>query len=219
MKISDAPTVSESDTGLQRTQEWYAQRAGKVTASPILKVYKKLKSGGYSSERETYFYQVLGERLSGVPASGFKNAAMQRGIDKEAEAREAYTRRTNYPVSEAPFVPHPRIKNAGASPDGFVGDDGLTEIKCPTTATAVKVLIADYLDETYQAQIQWQLACTGRKWCDYVVYDDRLPEHLRLYIRRIDRNDALIADVEKEVEKFLAEIDAAVAALDKKFAA
>lgn len=219
MKISDASMASDGDTSLQRTPTWYADRVGKATASPILKVYKKVKSGGYSSERETYFLQVLGERLSGVPASGFKSSAMQRGIDKEAEAREAYTRRTNYPVSEAPFVPHPRIKNAGASPDGYVGDDGLVEIKCPASATAVKVLLTEYLDETYSAQMQWQMACTGRLWCDYVVYDDRLPEHLRLYIRRIERNDALIAEVEKEVVKFLDEVDAAVAALNAKYKA
>jgi putative phage-type endonuclease len=219
MKISDAPMVSEGDTGLQRNDGWYADRCAKITASPILKVYKKLKSGGYSSERETYFFQVLGETLTGVPASGFKSAAMQRGIDKEAEAREAYQRKTNYPVYEAPFIPHPRIERAGASPDGFVGEDGLVEIKCPNSATTAKVLLSDYLDETYAAQMQWQMACTGRQWCDYAVYDDRMPEHLRLYVRRINRDDALIADVEKEVIKFLEEIDAAVAALTKKYAA
>lgn len=217
MKISEAPQTDE--VGLQRNAGWFADRCAKVTASPILKVYKKLKSGAYSSERETYFFQVLGETLTGVPATGFKNAAMQRGIDKEAEAREAYQRKTNYPVFEAPFIPHPRIERAGASPDGFVGDDGLVEIKCPSSATAAKVLLNDYLDETYAAQIQWQLACTGRQWCDYAVYDDRLPENLRLYIRRIERDDALIADAEKEVIKFLEEIDAAVVVLNAKYAA
>lgn len=219
MKISDAPQTADIAGMLQRTDAWYSDRCGKVTASPILKVYKKLKSGGYSSERETYFYQVLGEVLTGAPAAGFKSSAMQRGIDKEAEAREAYQRKTNYPVYEAPFIPHPRIERSGASPDGLVGEDGLVEIKCPTAATTAKVLLTDYLDETYAAQIQWQLACTGRQWCDYVVYDDRMPEHLRLYIKRIDRNDALIADVEKEVLKFLEEIDVAVAVLTKKYAA
>lgn len=219
MKISEAPMVSENDTGLQRNDAWYADRCGKVTASPILKVYKKLKSGGYSSEREGYFFQVLAETLTGVPASNFKSSAMQRGIDKENEAREAYTRKTNYPVFEAPFIPHPRINRAGASPDGFVGDDGLIEIKCPTAATTAKVLLNDYLDETYAAQMQWQMACTGRQWCDYVVYDDRMPENLRMYVRRINRDDALIADVEKEVIKFLEEIDAAVVAINTKYAA
>lgn len=219
MKIGDAPKTEEGGSSLQRNANWYADRCGKVTASPILKVYKKLKSGGYSAERETYFYQVLGEVLTGVPAGSGKSVAMQRGIDKEAEARDAYQRKTNYPVIEAPFVPHPTITGSGASPDGFVGDEGLVEIKCPTAATTSKVLLTDYLDETYAAQIQWQLACTERQWCDYVVYDDRMPEHLRLYVRRINRDDALIADVEKEVFKFLDEIDAAVVSLNRKYAA
>lgn len=219
MKISDAPMTADIVGMLQRTDGWYADRCGKVTASPIIKVYKKLKSGVYSSDREKYFYQVLAEQLTGVPASGFKTPAMQRGIDKESEAREAYTRKTNYPVIEAPFVSHPRIANTGASPDGYVGDDGLIEIKCPNSATTVEVWLKDFIDETYAAQMQWQLACTGRQWCDYVVYDDRMPEHLRLYVKRVQRNDALIADVEKEVVKFLEEIDAAIATLTKKYAA
>lgn len=216
MKISDAPATADSGS-LQRTPEWYEDRVGKVTGSPILKVYKKLKSGGYSSEREAYFFQVLAETLTHVPASSFKSSAMQRGIDKEAEGLAAYARKTNYPVYPAPFVPHPHIERAGASPDGFVSEDGLVELKCPNSATATKVLLNDYLDEAYAAQIQWQMACTGRSWCDYVVYDDRLPENLRLYVRRIERNDALIAEVEKEVVKFLAEIDAAVAILNQKY--
>jgi len=218
MKISNAPTTEDA-ASLQRTPEWYEARTGRVTASPIHKVYKKLKSGAYSSERETYFFQVLAERLTGVPAAGFKSSAMQRGIDKEAEAREAYQRKTNLPVTEAPFVRHPTIEGAGASPDGFVGDEGLIEIKVPNSATAAKVLLNDYLDPDYEAQMQWQMACTGRLWCDYAVYDDRMPENLRLYVRRINRDDALISEVEREVRKFLAEIEAAVAVLNKKYAA
>jgi putative phage-type endonuclease len=219
MKISDAPMILENDAGLQRNPGWFSDRCGKVTASPIIKVYKKLKSGGYSADREKYFFQVLAERLTGIPASSIKSAAIQRGIDKESEARGSYARRTNYPVIEAPFVPHPRIPNTGASPDGYVADDGLIEIKCPNSATAAEVLLKDYLDETYAGQMQWQMACTGRAWCDYVVYDDRLPEHLQLYIRRIERDDKLIAEIEKEVVKFLEEIDAAITALNTKYAA
>jgi len=219
MKIGNAPTVSENDTGLQRNEAWHADRCGKVTASPIIKVYKKNKNGSYSSERETYFYQVLSETLTRIPSTSVKSAAMQRGIDKEAEAREAYTRKTNYPVTEAPFVPHPRIKNAGASPDGYVGDDGLIEIKAPTSSTTVKVWLKDYLDETYLGQMQWQMACTGRQWCDYVVYDDRMPNGLQIYVKRIERDDAMIADIEKEVMKFLTEISDAVEALTNKHAA
>lgn len=215
MKISSAPTTEGES--LQRNDDWYAARAGKVTASPILKVYKRLKGGAYSKERTTYKYQLIAERLVGTTISGARNAAMQRGVEKEAEARDRYQRLTNLPVTEAPFVPHPHIGMAGASPDGFVGDDGLVEIKCPTSQTAVEVLLTEEVDEQYVAQIQWQLACTGRAWCDYVVFDDRLPETMQMFVKRIERNDALIREVEKEVREFISEISADVERLWNKY--
>lgn len=215
MKISSAPTTDGD--GQQRTTEWYAARAGKVTASPILKVYKKLKGGGYSKERTTYKYQLIAERLVGTTISQQRSAAMQRGVEKEAEARDRYQRLTNLPVTEAPFVPHPHIGDAGASPDGYVGDEGLVEIKCPTSQTAVEVLLTEEVEDQYEAQIQWQLACTGRAWCDYVVFDDRLPPSMQLFVKRIERDDLLIKSVEKEVREFIAEISADVERLWNKY--
>lgn len=215
MKISSAPTTEEN--GLQRTEEWYAQRAGKVTASPVLKVYKRLKGGGYSKDRQTYKFQLIAERLVGTTISQQRSAAMQRGVEKEAEARQRYQRITNLPVSEAPFVPHPTIGMAGASPDGFVGEEGLVEIKCPTSQTAVEVLLTEEVEDQYLAQIQWQLACTGRQWCDYVVFDDRLPPSMQLFVKRIQRDDDLIRLVEKEVREFIAEISADIERLWNKY--
>ena len=215
MKISSAPTTEEN--GLQRTQEWYAARAGKVTASPVLKVYKRLKNGNFSAERERYKFQLIAERLVGTTISSRQSAAMMRGVEKEAEARDRYQRQTNLAVTEAPFVPHPTIGMAGASPDGFVGDDGLVEIKCPQSQTAVEVLLTEKVDEEHDAQIQWQLACTGRQWCDYVVYDDRLPESMQLFVKRIERDDQLIKLVEKEVREFIAEISADIERLWSKY--
>lgn len=215
MKISSAPTTDGD--GQQRTEAWYAARAGKVTASPILKVYKRIRGGGYSKERETYKYQLIAERLVGTTISQQRNAAMQRGIEKEAEARDRYQRITNLPVTEAPFVPHPHIGDAGASPDGYVGDEGLVEIKCPTSQTAVEVLLTEEVDDQYLAQIQWQLACTGRAWCDYVVFDDRLPPSMQMFVKRIERNDELIRSVEKEVREFIAEISADIERLWNKY--
>lgn len=214
MKIGDAPKTEEG--GLQRNDAWYEARAGRVTASPVLKVYKKTKAG-YSTQREDYKFQLIAERLVGTTISGFKSASMTRGIQKEAEARERYQRLTNYPVTEVGFIPHPTIEMAGASPDGFVGDDGIIEVKCPDSKQAVEVLLNDYLDDAYKAQMMWQLACTGRQWADYVVFDDRLPPPMQLYVRRIERDDKLIADVETEVRKFLSEIAADMEALAKKY--
>lgn len=216
MKISSAPTTDEADPDAKRVA-WLAERGGKVTASPVLKVYKKLKNGNYSAEREAYKYQLIAERLVGTTIEGRKSADMRRGTEKEAEAREKYARRSNLPVTEAPFVPHPHIGMAGASPDGFVGDEGLIEIKAPTSQTAVEVLLTEEVADQYYAQIQWQLACTGRQWADYVVFDDRLPESMQLFVKRIERDDALIKSVEKEVREFIAEIEADIERLWSKY--
>jgi predicted phage-related endonuclease len=102
---------------------------------------------------------------------------------------------------------------AGASPDGLVGDDGLIEIKCPLTATHIETLLGQAPPSRYLAQMQWQMAVSGRAWCDFVSYDPRLPHSMRLFVRRIGRDDRLIAELEREVVRFLAEIDAVIAKL------
>jgi putative phage-type endonuclease len=216
MKISSAPTTEDGGS-LQRTEAWLRDRSGRVTASPILKVYKRLKNGGYSKERETYKLQLIAERLVGTTIEGRKSAAMQRGVEKEAEARDRYARTTNLPVTEAPFVPHPTIGDAGASPDGFVGEEGLVEIKAPTSQTAVEILLTEEVPEEYYAQCQWQMAVTGRKWVDFVVFDDRLPSSMQLFVKRIDRDELLIRGVEKEVREFIAEISADIERLWNKY--
>jgi predicted phage-related endonuclease len=141
---------------------------------------------------------------------------MQHGIDNEAAARNLYAFDVGQDVTETGFVLHPRIQWAGASPDGLVADDGLVEIKCPNTATHIETLLTEAVPAKYLHQMHWQMACTGRAWCDFVSYDPRLPAELRLFTRRIDRDDALIADMEREIEAFLAEVDATVAKLQSK---
>jgi hypothetical protein len=95
---------------------------------------------------------------------------------------------------------------SGASPDGLV-NDGIVEFKCPNTATHLEYLLADKVLEKYVTQMQWQMACTGRPWCDFVSYDPRLPEHLQMLVVRVPRNEVRIAELETEVRKFLAELD------------
>lgn len=102
-----------------------------------------------------------------------------------------------------PFVDHPRIAMSGASPDVLVGDDGLAEIKCPATHTHILTLLDGDIDADYLKQMQWQMACTNRQWCDFVSYDPRMPDHLRLFVRRIERDEASIRYLESEVEKFI----------------
>lgn len=200
----------------QRSEEWYQIRLGKVTASKISDIVAKTKTGTYAASREKYKAQLICERLTGRKAESFTNAAMQRGVDLEPIARQMYELETGFDVHEIAFAPHPKISHSGASPDGLVGDDGLIEIKCPETHTHIDFLRKKQPKHEYLLQMQWQMACTGRKWCDFVSYDDRLPEHLAYHTVRIERNDDLIAKLETEVIKFLAEIDDDIAELERE---
>lgn len=196
----------------QGTEDWHAKRRGKVTASRVADVIKKTKSG-YSTSRKNYAAQLLCERLTGRTAEGFTNAAMQWGVEKEPEAVAAYEFMKNVSVEKVDFVDHPSIAMAGASPDRLVGEDGLLEAKCPNTATHLETLTSGEIDEDYLTQIQWQLACTGRKWCDFVSFDPRLPAHLQLFIKRVDRDQRRIIELESEVSGFLRELAAQIASL------
>ena len=201
-------------TDQQRTNEWFAQRLGKVTASKVADVIARTKSG-YSASRENYLAQLVVERFTGTVAESYSNAAMQWGTDQEPFARAAYEHATGVLVEECGFVLHPEISESGASPDGLVGDDGLIEIKCPSTATMIDQLLTETVPGKYVTQMQWQMACTGRQWCDFVCFDPRMPEGLQLYIKRVDRDDAYIADLASEIRKFLAEVEAKVSALQR----
>lgn len=201
----------------QRSEEWYALRRGKVTASRIADVVATIKSGGYGASRATYMAQLIAERLTGETQDSYVSAAMQNGIDTEPEARAAYEFRTDAEVAEAGFVDHPSIPMSGASPDGYVGDDGLVEIKCPNTATHIDTLLTGKVPAKYIDQMQWQMACAGRAWCDFVSYDPRMPEPMRLWIKRVECSVTRIQYLEKEVSMFLAELDEKVAGLSKLY--
>jgi putative phage-type endonuclease len=194
---------------LQRSDEWYAARLGKVTASRIADVCARTKSG-WGASRKNYLAELIAERLTGVPTNGFVNAAMQWGTDMEPEARLAYEFYRDATVLEVGFVPHPSIAETGASPDGLVGADGLVELKCPGTATHIETLRGGSLPEKYFLQMQWQMACTGRAWCDFASYDPRMPESMRLFVDRVKRDDDAIQAIEKDVTDFLNDLRAIV---------
>lgn len=201
----------------QHSPEWFAARLGKVTASRISDVCAKTKTG-WGAGRRNYMAELVAERLTGTPAERYSNTAMQWGTATEPEARTAYAFYSDADVEEVGFVPHPTIAQSGASPDGLVGSDGLVEIKCPNTATHLDTLLAEgKIPERYLYQILWQLACTGRKWCDFASYDPRLPGSMRLYVQRIERDDMLIKALEKDVNAFLAELDETVATLRQRY--
>ena len=202
----------------QRTDEWFSARAGKVTASRVADLMAKTKSG-YSASRDNYMAQLIVERFTGGKAESFTNAAMAWGNEQEPFARAAYEARLGLFVDEVGFVPHPTIDGAGASPDGLVEDDGLVEIKCPNTATMIDVLINETVARKYYMQMQMQMACTERQWCDYVVFDPRMPESAQLFVKRINRDDKFIAEMESEIIKFLIELGAKFETLKSKLGA
>lgn len=201
---------------IQGSDEWKALRLGKVTASRVADVVAKTKSG-YSASRANYAAQLIAERLTGTPAETFTNAAMQHGTETEPEARSAYEFYHEVSVVEVAFVQHPTIINAGCSPDGLVGEDGLVEIKCPNTATHLDTLLGQAVPGKYETQIQFQLSCTGRQWCDFVSYDPRMPESMRLFIKRVPRDDARIKELETEVASFLLEMTVKLSKLNSLY--
>ena len=202
----------------QRTPEWFAERLGKITASRIADVVGKTKSGSYGAARKNYMAELLCQRLTGQQEDKFTSDAMRHGTDTEPAARAMYMLETGTDVTETGFIPHPTIAMSGASPDGLAGEDGLIEIKCPNTATHLEFLQSRKPKHEYLLQMQWQMACTGRQWCDFVSYDDRLPEKLAYRCIRIPRDDKLIAELEEEVVKFLTELDKTVHQLEEQAA-
>ena len=200
----------------QGTPEWFAARLCKVTASRVADIIAKTKSG-YSTSRANYMAELVCERLTGRQGDFFQNAAMAWGTNTEPMARAAYEALEGMLVEETGFVSHATIEMAGASPDGLVGDDGLIECKCPMTATHLETLLGKSVPSKYVAQMQWQMACTGRKWCDFVSFDPRMPEHMQLFVKRLERDEDYIIELEREVEKFLSELEEKITTLNATY--
>lgn len=187
-------------------------RAGSLGASSLHEAISRVKSG-WGASRANVMARLLVERLTGRPQETYTNSAMQHGVDTEPEARSAYSFQCGVDVEEVGIVFHPTIKGSHASPDGFIKDDGLVEIKCPTSATHIDFLLTGSIPDKYVVQMLWQMACTGRRYCDFVSYDSRLPVDLQLFIKRLDRDDKRIAKLEEDVREFLAELEEKIAAL------
>ena len=200
----------------QRSPEWFTARLGKVTASRVADVIAKTKSG-YSASRANYMAELVCERLTGRSGDFYQNAAMVWGTETEPMARSAYEAHSGNLVTETGLVLHSSISDAAASPDGLIDEDGLVEIKCPNTSTHIDTLLDEKVPSKYVTQIMWQMACTGRKWCDFVSYDPRMPEHMQIFVKRVERDDDIIVELEREVEKFLSELDEKITTLTKLY--
>jgi putative phage-type endonuclease len=191
----------------QQTAEWLEMRKGRVTASRVADVMAVLKKGGESAARRNYRNELITEMLTGRSAETFVSEAMMFGIEQEPYARAAYEMKADVMVDPGGFAVHDEIDRFGASPDGLIGSDGVLEIKCPTTAVHIGYLLAGVVPEDYQPQMLAEMACTGRKWCDFVSFDPRLPKHLQLFVRRFDRDEARIAEMEQMIALFLGDVD------------
>ena len=202
---------------IQGSPEWFAARCGVVTASRRADLMARTKAG-WGASRANYMAQLIAERLTGKPGDSFTSAAMQWGIDNEPLARAAYEFYTDTTVDQVGFVFNELIKESCASPDGLIGKSGLIEIKCPNTATHIETLLSDKINKKYILQMQWQLACTKRQWCDFVSFDCRMPEEMKLFVKRVDRDNELIKDISDNVFTFLEEMNSKIVQLKKKAA-
>lgn len=197
---------------LQGSPEWHAARLGKVTASRVADVIAQTKSG-WGASRTNYMAELIAERLTQTTGERFTNDAMRWGTEKEPDACAAYSFRLDLDLEEVGFIDHPSVAMSGASPDRLVGDVGLLEVKCPNTATHLDTLLSRAVPAKYVTQMQWQMAATGRAWCDFASFDPRLPESMSLFVQRVPRDDVMIMELEREVRAFLGEVDAKLAAL------
>jgi putative phage-type endonuclease len=191
----------------QRSPEWYAARRGSLGASDIGDALARTKTG-WSTSRAHVANRIILERLTGKTVQGFTTWAMREGIEREPEARLAYMFHVDVDVADAWVYPHPTIVGAHASPDGFVGDDGLVQIKCPQHPAHLDLLLGAAISPHYAMQMQWEMACTGRAWCDFVSYQPDFPASMQLIVRRTERDDQHIRELEAQVRVFLEETEA-----------
>lgn len=199
----------------QRSDEWYAARCGSLGASQLADALSKGKDGKPGATSQNLRAKLVVERLTGIQEDSFKSAAMQRGIDSEDAARLAYEAYRGEFVTQVGMFSHPHIAGTHASPDGLVGDDGLVEIKCPNSATHIETLKSEKIPTKYIYQMQWQMRCADRQWCDFVSYDDRMPDGLKLWVKRVERDDAKIKELEEGVALFLAGVETDILTLNQ----
>lgn len=200
----------------QRSTEWFAARCGSLGASQLNEALATTKNG-WGASRENLKNRIIGERLTGIVEPSFVSKPMLRGIEMEDTARKAYEAHTGTFVEEMGIAPHPTLKHTHASPDGLVGDDGLIEIKVPNVTTHIKTLRSKKAPSEYIKQMMWQMRCTGRKWCDFVSWDDRAPKGMELFIVRVERDEELIEKLDAQVAEFLEEIDQEIEHLHREY--
>lgn len=204
----EKPTGLDPDAqpGEQRSVEWLMERVGKATGSEFCNIMAVRKDKKESAKRYDYRMELVIERLTGQPSERYVSKYMEWGTEQEGPARMAYEAATGAMVLQPGFISHPEVAMCGGSPDGFVGDTGIIEIKAPTSFNHIETLLHG-MPEEHIAQTQGYLWITGRQWCDFISFDPRLPEGLQLYVQRINRDPIYIAALQIQVVHFLREVD------------
>lgn len=200
----------------QGSEEWKRARAGSLGASQIHEALARTKTG-WGASRANRLATLVTERLTGQPQDTYQNAAMLHGIETEPEARVAYEFWQDVTVVQVGMARHPTIAGTHASPDGLVGDDGLVEIKCPQAAQHLATLLGEPIADKYIMQMLWQMRCCEREWSDYVSYNPAFPERMRMVVKRVQRDDKRIAEMERDVTAFLNEVNESVDRLRSKY--
>lgn len=199
----------------QKTPEWFAARAGRLTGSRAADMLAVIKSGEAAARRD-YRMQLVTERLTGQPQDdgGFVNAAMTRGVELEPKARLAYESLTGNVAGQTGFLAHLDYM-AGCSLDAHVDNfAGIVEIKCPKSSTHLKYWRGKgEVPSEHLPQITHNLWVTGAEWCDFLSFDDRFPEDLQTFLVRVKRSDVHLDTYEKKALAFLAEVEAEVNAI------
>ena len=193
----------------QGSPEWFALRAGKVTASRVADILAKTKTGP-SASRQNYLIELALQRTTGIIQESYTNAAMEWGTQTEPQARVAYEVNTNNFVDQVAFIDHPNIAWFGCSPDGLVSDRGLVEIKCPNSATHWEYFKSKEPPKKYFIQMQAQMAVSGWDWCDFISFDPRMPDRTQLLIVQVPRDPEFILFMEAEIKQFLSEVEVEV---------
>jgi hypothetical protein len=194
-------------------------RTGSIGASDVPDVVRRTQSGLSATRANLMALKIL-ERLRGVAVPTYQSKAMAEGIEKQPLAIAAYSFMYDARVEQPPppgLVPHPLIDGTHASPDGLVGAHGLVEVKCPELAAHLDTLLTEKIKRDYRIQIQWQLACTGRHWCDYVSWNPDFPAPMQLFVQRVHREPELMSELETGVLMFLAELETKLAQLKRQY--
>jgi hypothetical protein len=206
----------QTDTG-QRSDFWFEQRRGKVTASEVFKVLTNGRKGESSKTRRTYAVKLASERLSGKPSDSVCTAAMIHGREQEESALKEFELLYNVKVEPVTFVANPDGSESGVSPDGFVGQDATVEVKCKHSENHLEIILSGKMPDEHIPQVQMQLMVTKRKFCYFISYDPRFEdEHLRLFVVKVERDEEYIAKLETEIKKFLVEVQEIVDVLKAK---